>query len=66
MTGRSGDRTMEMSGRSSVSYLVRTPCVPLLMLVLIGLEAKGLLDFHGRRGIASAVWWTLRPVEIKA
>ena len=29
MTGRPGYRTMEMIGGSSVSYLARTPCVPL-------------------------------------
>ena len=29
MTGRPGHRTMEMIGRSSASYLARTPCVPL-------------------------------------
>ena len=29
MTGRPGCRTMEMIGGSSVSYLARTPCVPL-------------------------------------
>ena len=29
MTGRPGCRTMEMNGGSSVSYLTRTPCVPL-------------------------------------
>ena len=29
MTGRPGHRTMEMNGGSSVSYLARTPCVPL-------------------------------------
>ena len=33
---------MEMNGRSAVSYLVRTPRVPFFMLILIGLEAKGL------------------------
>ena len=62
MTGRPGHRTMEMNGRSTVSYLVRTPRVPFFMLVLIGLEAKGLLAFQGRRGIASVVRWNLRPV----
>ena len=53
---------MEMNGGSTVSYLARTPCIPLLMLVLIGLETKGLLDFQGRHGIASVVRWNLRPV----
>ena len=36
--------------------------VPFVMFILIGLEAKGLLAFHGRRGIASVVWWKLRPI----
>ena len=40
MTGRPGDRTMEMNGRSTALYLALTPCVPLFMLVFIGLEAK--------------------------
>ena len=30
MTGRPGYQTMEVSGRSSASYLAHTPCVPLL------------------------------------
>ena len=54
-TGRPGDHTMEMDGGSTVPYLARTPRFPLFMLVLIGLEAKGLLDFQGRRGITSMV-----------
>ena len=41
---------------------VRTPRVPFVMLILIGLEAKGLLAFQGRRGIASVVRWNVRPV----
>ena len=36
--------------------------IPQLMLVLIGLETKRLLDFQGRRGIASVVRWNLCPV----
>ena len=40
----------------------RAPRVPFFMLVLIGLEAKGLLAFQGRRGIASVVRWNLHPV----
>ena len=39
-----------------------TPRVHLFMLILIGLEAKGLLDFQGQRGITSVVRWSLRPV----
>ena len=38
------------------------PFRPLIVLVLIGLETKGLLDFQGRRGLTSAVRWNLRPV----
>ena len=57
MTGRPGERTMEMDGRISASYLAHAPCVPLLMLVLVGLETKGLLDFQGRCGIACVVRW---------
>ena len=53
---------MEMNGRSTVSYLMRTPRVPFLMLILIGLEAKNSLAFQGRRGITSVVRWNLRPV----
>ena len=53
---------MEMNERSTVSYLVCTPHVPFFMLSFIGVEAKGLLAFQGRRGIASAVRWKLRPV----
>ena len=48
--------------RSTVSYLVRTLCIPFFMVILTGLEAKGLLAFQGRRGIASVVRWNLRPV----
>ena len=62
MTGRPGHRTMEMNGKSTVSYLVRAPRIPFFMLILMGLEAKNLLAFEGRRGIASVVRWNLRPV----
>ena len=50
------------NGRSTVSYLVRTPHAPFRMIVLIGLEAKGHIAFQARRGIASVVRWNLRPV----
>ena len=53
---------MEMIGESTASYLARTPCVPVFLLILTGLEAKGLLAFQGRRGITSIVRWNLRPV----
>ena len=63
MPGRLGDRMTNMNGGSTASYLACTPRVPLFMLilVLVGLEAKGLLDFQVRRGIASVVRWNLRP-----
>ena len=61
-TGRPGDRTMEMNGGSAASYLARTLCIAVLLLILRGLEAKGLLDFQARRGITSVVWWNPRPV----
>ena len=51
---------MEMNGRRTVSYLVRTPPVPFFILNLMGLEAKGCIDFQGRRGITSVVQWNLR------
>ena len=62
MTGRPVDHTKEMNGGSTASYLACTPSRPLFMLIFIGLEAMGLLDFQGRHGIASAVQWNLRPV----
>ena len=62
MTGRPGDHKMEMNARSTASYLTRTPRVPLFMLILIGLEAKGLLAFQARRGMISVVRWNLRLV----
>ena len=55
MTGRPGYRTMEMIGGSSEPYLARTPCVPLFVLCLIGVETEGVLHYKGRAG-------TLRPV----
>ena len=54
MTGRPGHCTMEMNGKGTESYLARTPRVP-FSVYFIGLEAKGLLDFQRRRGIASIV-----------
>ena len=50
MARRPGYRTMEMNGRSAVSYLVHTPHVPFLMLVCSGREAKGLLALRGDVG----------------
>ena len=51
-----------MIGGSSMSYLARTPCVPLFLLWLIGGETERLLDYQGRTGISSIVRWNLRPV----
>ena len=63
MTGRPGYRTMEMIGGSSVSYLARTPCVPLFCtLCSTRVETEGLLDYQGRAGIISIVRWNLRRV----
>ena len=49
---------VEMPCRTSHAPLC--PCV--FLFVLIGLKAKGLLDFQGRRGITSIVRWNIRPV----
>ena len=62
MTGRPGDCTMDMIGGNTASYLACTPCAPVFLFILIGLKAKGLLDFQVRRGIASIVRCNLRPV----
>ena len=62
MTKRPGDCATEMNGGSIASYLA--PRVPFSMLIFVGLEAKGLLDFQGRCGIASVVRWKLRPVTV--
>ena len=59
MIGRPGARMMEVLGRSAASYLARTPCVPVFLLVLLGLAAKRFLDFQERRGITSVVPWFL-------
>ena len=37
-----GGSTMAKNGGSTESHLARAPCVPVALLVLIGLEAKGL------------------------
>ena len=49
MTGRPGNQ-MEMNGGSATSYLAGTPFALSFMLVLMGLESKGLLDFQGDMG----------------
>ena len=55
MTGRPWDRKMEMNGGSTASYLARTLYVPVFLLILLGLETNGLLDFQRRRGTTSVV-----------
>ena len=62
MTGRPGCRTMEMNGGSSVSYLARTPCVPLFSTLFNRGGNGRALDYQGRAGIISIVRWNLRPV----
>ena len=62
MTGRPGHWTMEMNGGSSAPYLACTPCFPLFVHCLIGVETEGLLDYQGWAGIISIVRWNLRPV----
>ena len=39
-----------MTGGSTVSYLVRTPCVPVFLLAFIVPEAKGLQTSRGEVG----------------
>ena len=51
---------MEMNGGGTASYLACTARDPVSMLILLGLKAKGLLDFQGRSGITSIVRWNLR------
>ena len=38
------------------------PLSPFVFAFLLGLEAKGLLDFQERHGITSVVQWSLHPV----
>ena len=47
MTGRLGDRTMEVDGGSTSSYLACTLGIPVFFLIFIGLETKEILDFQG-------------------
>ena len=47
ITGRPGDRTIEINRGSTVSYLACTPRVPYLMVILVGLEAKGAFRLPG-------------------
>ena len=57
-----GCQTLEINGGSSASYLARTPCIPLFVLCLLGVETEGFLDYQARTGIISIVRWNLRPV----
>ena len=45
--GRPGHRTMEVIGGSTVSYLARTPCVPVLLLISINSGSKGAFRLPG-------------------
>ena len=65
MTGRPGDRTMEMNGGSTVSYLARTLCVAVSLVYFNRSGSKGLLDFQGRHGIISIVRWKPSPGRIR-
>ena len=49
--------------RDSQEPLLTAMAQVLPLLSFIGLETKGLLDFQGRRGVASVVRWKLRPVK---
>ena len=53
---------MEMIGGSSVSYLARTPCVPLFCTLFNRGGTEGLLDYQERAGIISIARWKLCPV----
>ena len=47
-----------------MSYLTRTPFVPLLCTLFnrAGDLTEEFLDYQGRTGVISIVWWNLRPV----
>ena len=47
MTGRPGDRTVETNRGSTASYLTRTLASRCFMFILLDMETKELLDFHG-------------------
>ena len=47
---------MEMNGGSSAPYLACSPCVPLFVLCLIGVETEGLLDDQGQAEIISPLY----------
>ena len=51
-----------MSRGSTALHLAHAPCVRVFLLIFLGLEAKGLLDFQGQRGITSIVRWHPCPV----
>ena len=50
MTGRLGHRTMEINGGSSVSYLVRTPCVPSFFTLFTKGGKRGAFRLPGEGG----------------
>ena len=47
MTGRPGDRTMEMIGGITASYLARTPCVPVILRISNRSGSKGAFRLPG-------------------
>ena len=55
---------MEMNEGSSAPCLASTPCVPVFLLCLPGVEAEGLVDSQGRAGIISIVGPNLRLVIV--
>ena len=61
MTGRPGDRTMEMNGGSSVLYLARTPYVPSVCTLFNRVGKRRAFRLPGEGGIISIVQWNLRP-----
>ena len=62
MTGRPGNRTIEMNGRSTASYFARTLCVPVFLLIYAGLEANGAFRLPGAMWENLRCRWNLRPV----
>ena len=48
MTGRPGDRTMQINLKEDRVIHRKHPLHPCVLLGFIGLEAKGLLDFRKR------------------
>ena len=53
---------LEVNGGSSGCTSLAPLASPCFVLCLIGAETEGLLDYEGRAGIISIVWWSLRTV----